>query len=121
MYKVKFLYRWRETNIFQVYYSICKGLNYFFPSMTLEKIYQMTREKLYLSPLLKNGHSQMTFRNETEDGEILSALCKYCSEVKYNGFMREARSRNIKGSALKSIVFFEKMLYTFIKVHLPSM
>ena len=60
MYKVKFLYRWRETNIFQVYYSICKGLNYFFPSMTLEKIYQMTREKLYLSPLLKNGHSQIT-------------------------------------------------------------
>ena len=32
----------------------------------------------------------MTFRIETEDGKILSALGKYCSEVEYNDFMREA-------------------------------
>ena len=38
----------------------------------------------------------MTFRNETEDGEILSALCKYFSEVEYNGFMREASFARIQ-------------------------
>ena len=48
------------------------------------------------------------FRIETEDGKVLSALCKYCSEVEYNDFMRETRSRNIKDSALKSICFFQE-------------
>ena len=60
------------------------------------------------------------FRMETEDGKLLSALCKYCSEVECNYSMREASSRNIKGSAVKSICFFEKVLRTFIEVHLPS-
>ena len=43
------------------------------------------------------------------------------SLVECNGIMQEAKSRNIKGSALKSICFFEKVLHTFIKVHLPVM
>ena len=34
------------------------------------------------------------FRTETEDGKVLSALWHYCSEVKYNDFIQEARSRN---------------------------
>ena len=41
------------------------------------------------------------FRIETEHGKVLSALCKYCSEVEYNDCMRE-------GSALKSICFFAR-------------
>ena len=50
----------------------------------------MVRKKLYLSPLLKNGHSQITFRIETEDGNILSVLCKYCFKVEYNELNHEA-------------------------------
>ena len=63
------------------------------------------------------------FRIETEDGKLLSALCKYCFKLEYNDYMREARSRNFKGSALKLIgfFFFKKVLHTFIKVHLLVM
>ena len=39
------------------------------------------------------------FRTEAEDGKVLSALCKYCPEVKHNDLMQEARSRNNEGSA----------------------
>ena len=39
------------------------------------------------------------FRIETKDGKVLSALCRYCSEVEYNDCIREI-------SALKSIFFF---------------
>ena len=55
------------------------------------------------------------FRIETKDGTVLSSLCRYCFEVKYNDFMWEARSRSIKGSALKSFFFFfffEKKLHS---------
>ena len=41
------------------------------------------------------------FRIEIEDGKVLSASSKYCSEVEYNDFMPEAKSRKIKGSALR--------------------
>ena len=41
-----------------------------------------------------------------EDGKVTSALCKYCSEMEYNAFMREAKARNIKGPALKSVENF---------------
>ena len=39
------------------------------------------------------------FRTEAEDGKVLSALCKYCPEVKHNDLLQEARSRNNEGSA----------------------
>ena len=68
----------------------------------------MVRKKPYLSPLLKQWPFANDFRNETEDGKVLSALCKYCSEVEYKDFMQEARSRNINGSALKSICFLQE-------------
>ena len=32
----------------------------------------------------------MTFKIETNDEKVLSALCKYHSVVEYNDFMREA-------------------------------
>ena len=48
------------------------------------------------------------FRIETKDGRFLSVFCKYCSKVECNDFMREARSRNIKGCALKLICFFQE-------------
>ena len=118
MYKVKFLYGWRETNIFQVYYSICKGLNYFFPSMTLEKIYQMTREKLFIATFKKWPFAN-DFRIETEDGKVLSALCRYCCKMEYNDFMQEARSRR-SSSALKSIVFSRKCYIHLSKYICPS-
>ena len=35
-------------------------------------------------------------------------MCKYCSEIDYNAFLREAGYRNIKGSALKSIENYHK-------------
>ena len=40
--------------------SICHGLNSFCSSKTQKKICPMVRKKPYLSPLFKNGHSQMT-------------------------------------------------------------
>ena len=52
------------------------------------------------------------FRIETEDGKVLSALRifapKWNTMREARHLMREARSRNIKGSALKSIFFHEK-------------
>ena len=54
------------------------------------------------------------FRIETEDGKLLSALCKYCFKLEYNDYMREARSRNFKGYALKLIVFFFQESVTYI-------
>ena len=59
----------------------------------------MERKKLYLSPLLKNGNSRITFRIETEDGEVLSTLSKYCSEVEYN-----ARGKFCKNSVNEDIL-----------------
>ena len=52
--------------------------------------------KLYISPLLKKWSFENDFIIETKDGKLLSALCKYYSEVEYNNFMQDARSRNIK-------------------------
>ena len=46
------------------------------------------------------------FKVECEEGKVTSALCKYCPEVEYNAFMCEARTRNIRGSALKSVENF---------------
>ena len=46
-------------------------------------------------------HSDFEIR--CEDGKVVAALCKYCSEVKYNELIRKAKSRNIKGSALAII------------------
>ena len=47
------------------------------------------------------------FNIKTQDGKLPSVVCKYCSEVDYNDFMREARYQNIYGSALKSIKNFQ--------------
>ena len=52
-------------------HSICKRLNSFFSSETQKKICPMVRKKPYLSLF------------ETEDGKVLSALCKCCSKVEY--------------------------------------
>ena len=48
------------------------------------------------------------FDVNTSDGRVTTVVCKYCSEIDYNDFLREARYSNIKGSALKSIVNFRK-------------
>ena len=53
------------------------------------------------------------FRIETDDGKVLSALCKYCSKVECNDFMLEAMSGNIKLSSLKSICFFSRKCYIY--------
>ena len=67
----------------------------------------MVREKRYLSPLLKNGHSQMTLELRPRR---VSSLCfmQILFRSGIHDFMREARSRNIKGSALKSICFIRE-------------
>ena len=51
----------------------------------------------------KTWSFQSDFDITVEDGKVTSVLCKYCSEMEYNTFMWEARARNIKGSALKSV------------------
>ena len=55
-----FLYMERDKYFSSLLYSICKGLNSFFSSETQKKICLMVREKTYLLPLSKIGHSQMT-------------------------------------------------------------
>ena len=113
-----------ERQIISLLYNICNGLNSFFSSETQKKISVVVRKKLHLSPLLKNGHLQMTLESKARIGNSLCFM-QYCSEVEYNDFMQEARSRHIKDSALKSICFFlffffEKVLHTFIKANLLS-
>ena len=44
------------------------------------------------------------FRIETEDGKVLSALCKYHSEVEYNDF--HARGKFCRNSVNKGILLF---------------
>ena len=61
----------------------------------------------------KNRPFSNDFTILTDDGKVLSALCKCFSEVQYNDVMREATFRNIKDSALKSVFYFRKnLLYT---------
>ena len=87
----------RDKYFSSLLYSICEGLNCFFFSETQKKICPIERKKPYLPPLLKNGHSRMTLELKPRMGKVLSALCKYCSEVEYNDCMREG---------LTSICFF---------------
>ena len=95
-------------------YSICDGLNSFFSFETQKKMCPMVRKKLYLSQFLKNGYLKwLWWENSLFFMQILL-------EVEYSDFMREAMSTNIKGSAIKSIFCFEKVLYEFIKVNLQS-
>ena len=60
----KFFFRWRETNISQVYYVVFESdLEYLFLFLQWEPEENMCDGKLkkpYLSPLLKNGHSRIT-------------------------------------------------------------
>ena len=103
-----------ERQIISLLYSICKGLNSFFSTQTQKKMCLVVRKKPHLSPLLKNGHLQMTLELKARIGNSLCFM-QYCSEVWYNDFMQEARSRHIKGSALKSIClvlfFFSRKCY----------
>ena len=86
-------------------YSICEGLNSFFSSKTQKKIMSDGKKETVSITILKNGLFANDFRAETEDRKVLSACCKYSSEVEYHDFMQETMPRNIKGSALKSICF----------------
>ena len=81
----------------------------------------MVGKKLYLPPLLKNGYLQMSLELKQRMGKFSLLYANQFSLVECNGIMQEATSRNIKGSALKSICFFEKVLHTFINVDLPVM
>ena len=60
----------------------------------------------------KNNVREATFKKwpfasdltyEVEDRIVISVKCKYCSEVEYNKFFCEAKRRNLKGQALKSL------------------
>lgn len=57
------------------------------------------------------------FIASSEDGKVKTALCKYCSEVSYNDYIREAKVRKIKGSALKSLESFRSEVHY---IHRPS-
>ena len=50
--------------------SICEGLISFFSPETQKKICPMVRKKPYLSPLLKNGHSRITFELKPRMGKF---------------------------------------------------
>ena len=78
----------RDKYFSSLLHSICEGLNSFFSSEAQKKICAAVKRKPYLLPL-KNGHRQMTLELKPRMG----------SEVEYNDFMREARSRNIKVAA----------------------
>ena len=61
------------------------------------------------------------FTYEVEDGIVISAKCKYCSEVEYNKFFCEAKRRNLKGQALKSLESYQSnvtyILHKTLKRH----
>ena len=63
-----------ERQILSLLDSICEGLNSFFSSETQRKMCPMVRKKPHLSPLLKNGHLQMTLELKARIGNF-SALC----------------------------------------------
>ena len=67
-----FLQMERDKYFSSLSYSICEGQNCFFSSETQKKkkICQMVRKKSYLSPLLKNGHSQITLELKPRMGEL---------------------------------------------------
>ena len=66
-----------------------------------------SKETVMLSTFKKWPFSD-DFNVDTSDGKVVSVMCKYCSEIDYNAFLREARYHNIKGSALKSIENYRK-------------
>ena len=108
LYVYKCFYRWRETNILKVYYiAFARNL---ILSFSLRPIEDMSNDKKETASIttFKKWSFANKFRIETEDGKVLCALCKYCSEVEHNDFIREAMSRNIKGFALKSSYFFRE-------------
>ena len=57
------------------------------------------------------------FTIKCEDGKVTEAVCKYCSNIDFNVFIKEAKSRNIRGMALKSLESFRRPV-TYI--HQPS-
>ena len=75
------------------------------------------KESVYVAAF-KKWPFQSDFDIAAEDGKVTSVLCKYCSEMEYNAFMWEARARNIKGSALKSVENFRNAV-TYI--HRPTL
>ena len=98
----------RDKYFSRLLYSICEGLNSFFSSKTQKKIMSDGKKETVSITILKNGLFANDFRTETEDGKVLSGYCKYSCEVEYHDFMQETMSRNIKGSALKTIFFFRE-------------
>ena len=59
-----------ERQILSLLDSICEGLNSFFSSETQRKMCPMVRKKPHLSPLLKNGHLQMTLELKARIGKF---------------------------------------------------
>ena len=102
----------QREKYFEVYYTV----------FARDLILFLMVKKLYISiTTFKKWPCSNDFRIDAEDRKVLSALCKYCSKVKNNNFMQEARFRNIRGSALK-LICFVKVLYTYIaKVPLSVM
>ena len=81
-----------QTNIFKVYYKIfARGLIVSFFSKTQKKICDGKKEKISITTF-KKWPFMNDSRIETEDGQVLSALCRYCSDMEYNDIMRDARS-----------------------------
>ena len=85
-----------ERHIFQVYYVVFARDSKLRPRRKYVRWY----ERNLPITAFKYWPFANDFRIETDDEQVLFALCKYCSKVEYNDFMRELRSRNIKCSAL---------------------
>ena len=60
----------RDKCFSSLLYSICKGLNYFFPSESQKKICPMIGKKPYLSLLLRHSHSVMTLELKLRMGKF---------------------------------------------------
>ena len=92
----------QREKYFEVYYTV----------FARDLILFLMVKKLYISiTTFKKWPFADDFRIDAEDRKVMSALCKYCSKVKNNNSMQEARFRN-RGSALK-LICFVKVLYTY--------
>ena len=89
----------RDKYFSSLLYSICEGLNYFLRDPE-ENMSDDKKETITITTFTKWPFAN-DFRIETEDGKVLSVLCKCCSEVEYNDYMQE-------GPTLKSICFFRE-------------
>ena len=102
----------RDKCFSSLLHSICEGLNSFFSSETQKKMCLMClRKKLYLSPLLKDGHSRMTLelKPRIRKFSLLYATLLRSGIQWFHARGKVKKQERSRSSALKSIFFRESV------------